>query len=375
MEYIKVPLPELAPAPSFPVKPLLRREWGNGVIVRMPNWLGDAIMALPALTQLRKIIPAHCGLFVVCHPGLTELFQAIPIIDQVIPLTQAHKMWTRQDLRRINRLGAGMAIMLNNSLRDAICFRLARVPRLIGGAARGRSFLLSRSFNFPPRRDAELNQLHHAQKYLAMVYALGAPVWHGELPKFRIDREKIAGSNPETIAAMRSESLLTLAAGAAYGGSKRWPAESFNQVAKHWIEQGGDVAMLGSGKEAAIGAEVLAGLPPEKAFNLAGKTNFQELMALLQRSRFCMANDSGIMHLSAALDGSGIAVFGPTDPSATSPISAHWSIIFEKQPCAPCFKRECPRHDPICMTEINAKKVIKMMDLKSGEANHDQSVS
>lgn len=362
MEYIKIPPAKMAAAPTFPTAPLPRGEWLNGVIVRMPNWLGDAVMALPALTQLRKIIPEYCGLFVVCHPGLAELFRAIPIIDRVIPLHQAHKMWSRSDLRQISRLGAGLAIMFNNSLRDAICLRLARVPKLFGGAARGRSFLLTRSFTYPPRRDAVLNNLHHAEKYLSMVYALGAPHWHGELPGFRIDPEKLAASQPETAAARSHDRLLTLAAGAAYGGSKRWPAENFNLVARHWIERGGSVAMLGSPSEAEIGKEVLAGLPPDKAFNLAGKTNFSELMELLRHARFCVANDSGIMHLSAALGGAGLAVFGPTDPSSTSPISARWSYAFVKQSCAPCFKRECPNHDPRCMTAVDAATVINLMD-------------
>lgn len=351
----------MEPPPAFPVSRLQQRDWRNGVLVRMPNWLGDAVMAFPALVQLKKIIPEHCGLFVVCPPGLVELFETMPLVDRVIGLHQAHRMWNRRDIRQINRIQAGVGLMFNNSLRDALGFRLARVPRLFGAAARGRSLLLTRSFRFPPRRDAHLNHLHHCEKYLSLVYALGAPAWRGEVPAFHIAPEKLVAVAPDVRLALDAPYLLTLAAGAAYGGSKRWPATHFNQVARGWIAQGGNVAVLGSAGERTIGTEVLSDLPAEHAFNLAGKTSFSALLALLQHAAFCVANDSGIMHLSAALGGSGLAVFGPTDPSATCPISSRWSVVFEKQPCSPCFKRECPDGDARCMTAIPASQVIQRM--------------
>jgi len=352
----------MEPAPTFPVSRLQQRDWRNGAIVRVPNWLGDAVMAFPAMVQLKKIIPEHCGLFVVCPPGLVSLFESLPMVNRVIGLHQAHKMWNHKDIRQISRLQAGVAVMFNNSLRDAIGFRLSRVPRLFGAAARGRGILLTRSFHFPPRRDAQLNRLHHCEKYLSMIYALGAPSWRGEVPAFKANPKAAAQTQPETVNALNSPFLLTLAAGAAYGGSKRWPSSEFNKVARHWIQQGGNVAVLGSGSERAIGTEVIAGLPPEHAFNLAGKTSFQDLVALLQHSAYCVANDSGIMHLSAALGGSGLAVFGPTDPSATCPISSRWNVVFEKQTCSPCFKRECPQGNAVCMAAITADQVIMRMN-------------
>ncbi len=351
--------PELAPAPEFPEYPLAAKDWKNGIVVRSPNWLGDAVMTLPALHQLRKLIPENCGLFMVCPPSLKGFYEALPIIDRIVCLTQAHKNWTSQDIKSVNRLHAGLGLMFNNSLRDSIFFKLARVPKLFGAAARGRSFLLAESFEYPPREDRKLNNLHHAEKYLSMVYALGAHTWQGAMPEFDVPSLEDARKNEEIDKAFASGKLMVLAAGAAYGGSKRWPSESFNKVAKYWIEQGGSVAMLGTAKESEIGKEVLADLPADKAINLAGATSLSELMAVLKYSDLCIANDSGIMHLSAALGGSGIAVFGPTDPSATSPVSVRWKVLFEKQPCSPCFKRECPSGSSMCMKAISAAKVIK----------------
>lgn len=357
MDNIKSFRGDLAPAPEFPVKPLSPAQIGNGIIVRVPNWLGDAIMAVPAIMQLKKIIPSPARLFVLCPPGLAAVFECLSCVDQVVKLSGAHKNWTREDRRTIRALGAGAAVLFNNSPRDVIGLRFCGINNLYGTSVRGRGILLRRAFKFPKRRDHQLNNLHHTSKYLSMVMALGAPDWDGTPPEFVLPRglDEVSGKVREIC---RKDKLMTLAAGAAYGGSKRWSSENFRAVSQAWIDDGGFVAVLGTGGEKAIGDEVVAGLPPDKAVNMCGQSDIIELMHLLLNSEICVANDSGIMHLSAALGRKGIAVFGPTDPSSTSPISSRWKILFEKQPCSPCFKRECPRGRSNCMKAIAPEKVI-----------------
>ncbi len=361
MSTVKIKMPELAPAPIFPVYRLKTADWKDGVVVRSPNWLGDAVMTLPALVQLKKILPEHCGLFVVCPPGLKDFYSTIPQVDKIICLHQAHRAWDKDDLRHVRQLRAGVGVLFNNSLRDAIYFRLARVRRLFGAAARGRSFLLTRNYKYPPRLDKHLNNLHHAEKYLSMVYALGAPQWLGEMPAITIGKPEELNCGETLTKVFSSDKVMTLAAGAAYGAAKRWPSDHFHKVSDYWIRRGGCVAILGSASENQIAEEISNGLPPEKCFNLAGATNLQQLMAVLKHSTICIANDSGIMHLSAAIGGRGIAIFGPTDPSSTSPVSADWNIVFEKQPCAPCFERVCPLGTARCMQVVTAEKIIKML--------------
>ncbi|MDD3118551.1 MAG: glycosyltransferase family 9 protein, partial [Victivallales bacterium] len=254
------------------------------------------------------------------------------------------------------------------SLRDAIYFRLAGVRCLFGAAARCRSFLLTRSFRYPPRIDKRLNNMHHAEKYLAMVYALGAPCWQGEMPDIEIG----VSSSPQGEAltrALAAKRVMTLAAGAAYGAAKRWPSDHFRKVADYWIQHGGTVAILGSAGERRIAKEIAAGLPPEHCCDLTGGTDLMQLMTILRHGTICVANDSGIMHLCAALGGRGIAVFGPTDPSATAPVSADWTVVFEKQPCAPCFKRVCPLNSIRCMHIITAEKVIRILKRLTADAS------
>jgi heptosyltransferase-2 len=263
-------------------------------------------------------------------------------------------------VRRVSKIRAGAGILFNNSLRDAIFMRIAGIKHLYGAQARGRSMLLRRSFPFPARLSHRLNNLHHTSKYLSIVKALGASDWDGSLPEFKIKYD-LDQSSPEVRAVCSHPGLMTLAAGAAYGGSKRWSSEKFKEVANWWIKEGGIVAALGSAKEKGIAAEVVDGLPAGKAYNLAGKTDMCELMHLLMDSKICVANDSGIMHLSAVLGKPGIAIFGPTDYSATGPISNYWKILYDKLPCSPCFKRECPYDNNECMELCSSSQVVEQI--------------
>jgi lipopolysaccharide heptosyltransferase II len=351
----------LAPAPEFPVIELTAKQIKAGIIARVPNWLGDAIMAVPALMQLKKIIPPGAELFVICPPALQQIFACMKFIDRVIPLNAAHRNWTTEDRQRVKALNAGAGIFFNNSPRDVIALRRCGVRKLYGTADRMRWLLLTRSFKFPKRRNLILNQLHHTSKYLSMVKALGAPAWDGILPEIELPGQ--LNELPEKIQALcKQPKLLTMAAGAAYGGSKRWSSENFHAVAQQWIADGGFVATLGTAAERKTGAEIVAGLPEQSAINLCGKSTMIELIYLLKSSMLCIANDSGVMHLSALLDRPGIAVFGPTDPSSTSPISPNWQVIYEQQPCAPCFKRECPLGTSVCMTAITPAMVLEKIE-------------
>jgi heptosyltransferase-2 len=349
--------------PSFPLYELKLKQWKDGLVIRSPNWLGDAVMTLPSMMQLRKIIPENCGMFVVCPPSLKYFFESMDIVDYTLALEQAHKFMNKDEWKTLRGLQAGLAVHYSNSLRDAISFKMAGIPRMFGGSARGRSMLFTRTWKYPKRKNKELNNFHHAAKYLSMAYALGAPEWTGELPVFKIQKELNEMAEPVQ-QTLKSEKLLLMAAGAAYGESKRWPANNFTKVSEYWLDSGGTIAMLGTGKEKEIGDEVIKGLPPEKAVNLAGATDLQELMLLIQNASLCIANDSGVMHLAAALGCKGIAIFGSTDPTATSPITDGWKIMFEKQECAPCFTRQCPlpENKYKCLKAITPEKVIEAIN-------------
>ncbi len=331
-------------------------KFRNGIVVRMPNWLGDAVMALPALWQLSKIKPPQCALFVIIPENLRQLFASLDFIDGIITLKNLHRSWSWQEQNILRRFRMGVGILFNNSLRDAVMMKLSGVPLLFGAKARGRSFLLRRSYAFPKNIAGKLAKLHHANKYLAIVYALGAPQWNGELPPVNIKTPPDEMS--ETVRSLcRHAKMLVLGCGAAYGAAKRWESSSFRQVAETHINNGGIVCAVGGKSERTICSEVLSGLPENKAFNLAGMTNMEELMQLLRAAVFVVANDSGVMHLASLLGTPGAAIFGSTDYTATCPIGANWHLLCTERSCAPCFKRVCPIGSRACMKDIPPEAV------------------
>ncbi len=349
-------IPDFGDIPQFPVVQIKNSDWRDGLVVRTPNWLGDAVMAIPALMQLSKIIPEYCGLFVVVPPGLKDLFESLDCVDLVIPLHQAHSAWSSEDKRKLGVLRAGIGHLQNNSLRDAIYFKLAGIPKLYGAAKRGRSILLKRSFKFPKIKDKKLNRLHHAGRYLSMAYAMGAPEWNGELPLFNQAKEPEIMSC-EVRSVLERDKLLVVAPGAAYGEAKMWPTKNFHEICSRWIENGGNVAIIGTAAEKNVAAKVAEGVNENRVANLAGATDMPDLIEILKHADQCVANDSGIMHLSAILGGSGVAIFGSTDPSSTSPVSQKWTILFEQQECAPCFSRTCKFGHYNCLKKITTNMV------------------
>ena len=341
---------------AFPVEKIPNEAFRNGIVVRMPNHLGDAVMALPALKSLRAILPPYCALYVITPAALRQLYPAVEGVDGMILLEKPHRIWSFETLNELRMLRFGVGVLFNNSFRDALMTRLAGVKNLYGAARRGRSILLKRAFKFPPRHDRELAKAHLSKRYLAMTAALGAVPGKPLMPGFDLSRLLI---DPTDLfcALSRHPLHLVLAAGAAYGPAKRWPEENFRTVAQYWTRHGGVVSVVGSAAERAVGDAVIAGLPEEKCFNLCGRTTLNVLMVLLKNAALCVANDSGVMHLAAALGTPGVAVFGPTDPAATAPVTDKWMLLYQQLECAPCFRRECP--DNRCIKTITARQALE----------------
>lgn len=351
--------------PGFQIRKLTPDMFGDGFVVRSSNWLGDAVMSFPALKQLRTILPPHCGLFVLSPAGLAPIYRAMKdVVDQVIPLKDAHSFPSKEEYAQMQHLNAHAGMLFNNSFRDALAMRFGCIKYLYGAKARHRSILLKRAFPFEKRRDHELNYPHQSAKYLSMVYALGAEKWDGVMPQlYPFTAPEKREDNLYTL--LESPHILAIAPGAAYGDGKRWNAGNFKKVAEAWLEKYSDgvVLALGSKAERSGAGEAVAELDHARAVNLAGTTSLDELMVILKRAHQCVANDSGIMHLSAALGSSGVAVFGSTDPAATAPLSQKWTMLYDKLPCSPCFKRDCPLGTKACLDLITPDDVKHVLGL------------
>jgi heptosyltransferase-2 len=331
------------------------------LMVRMPNWIGDAVMATPALGALRRAFPA-AQLTVVANPLVAELFAVHPDCDRVIRFDKrgAHHgaggFW--RFCRELRRERFELAVLLQNAFEAAVMALLAGIPRRAGYRTDGRGFLLSDGV---PAVDKK-HGLHHVDYYLAMLRQLGIACGGRQLHLALTAEEQQWAA-----ATLGSGDWLALNPGASYGAAKRWLPERFAAVADSLVSAYGcRIVLTGGPGEAPIGDDIARGMQ-SPALNLIGRTSVRQLMAVLARCRLVVTNDSGPMHIAAAFGVPIVAVFGPTDHTTTSPLVDNCRIVRHPVDCAPCLMRECPT-DHRCMTGVTAEAVLSASNDLLGSA-------
>ncbi len=337
-----------------------RLPWRNGLVVRAPNWLGDTVMCMPAVKQFRRFLPFGCGLFIACPAPLAPIWAAAPWVDVVGPFSPPRLRG--EDLRRLRGLGAGVGVVLPNSFGSAWDLRRVGPGVRLGRVGNGRRLLLThplRSWRRSACRDS-----HQLGCYLEIAAAFGAvePSPAADL----VVEDALGTASRLGVCRTSDVPWLALAPGAAFGPAKQWPAEAFSHVARDWTRRGGRVVVVGTDRERPLADAVLEGLAG--ALNLAGSTSLGELMAVLSVVQAVVANDSGAMHLAAALGTPGVAVFGSTDPVATGPLGDRWIVLRQEFPCSPCFRRTCalPEADYRCLRAIPPERVLAALERLRG---------
>jgi heptosyltransferase II len=320
------------------------------LVVFAPNWLGDAVMALPALADVQRARPGT-AVTVAARPSVAPLFGLVAGVAEVIALDSRPSMWGGgSPALAQGRFDA--ALLMPNSFYVARIARSAGIRERWGYATQGRGWLLTRRVP-PPSR------LHQAAYYQHLTRSLGfAP---GPLVPILdlLPAQRAVGAELLRSAGWDGRApFVVFAPGAAYGGAKRWPAASFAAVATDLGRAGLTAVIIGSGDDARSGADMLAALDADAtAINLIGRTDLLALAGVLVASRGLITNDSGAMHLAAALGVPVTAVFGPTDEAATHPLGrAPARIMTHAVWCRPCMLRECPL-DRRCMTGISPESV------------------
>lgn len=350
------------------------------ILVRSVNWLGDAVMTTPALRRLRECFP-QARITLLAPAKLAGLWQHQPDISDCVALPESGGVWAAGKL--IRTVAPDLALILPNSPRSALEAWLGRVPRRIGYARPWRNWLLTTVVPARPdrirmrkRSVAEIQELirrnvpatvyplsaHQTNEYLELVAALGAspapcpPRLAVTEDELREVREKFLRGGPSRDGRV----LIGLNPGAEYGPAKRWPVERFAEVAKSLADYAVFLILGGKG-DVALAGELEQALQAARAayVNAAGRTTLRELCALLRCCRVLLTNDTGPMHLAAALGTPVVVPFGSTSPELTGPgepgSNAH-RLLRCGAPCSPCFLRECPI-DFRCMTGITAESV------------------
>ena len=371
------------------------------LLIRGVNWLGDAVMTTPALARLRERFPStHIALLT--RSKLANLWRGHPSLNEVIEIPDSAGVWSvasklrawRRPDSQDSQSGFQLAVILPNSPRSALECRLARIPERVGYARPWRNWMLTRAIGSRPghrpmhkRSPDEIRKLiagpaaalptaaapsagaHQIHEYLYLAAALGtdpAPL----PPRLEVSPAEIESARKKFLPAMPgsatqgpagSRIFLGLNPGAEYGAAKRWPAERFAAVACETLKQvqGCTWLLFGGPTDRPI-CDQIAGRVGGDIQNLAGKTSLRELMSLLKLCGVLLTNDTGPMHVAAALGVPVVVPFGSTSPELTGPIRApdlRHQILTAGVPCSPCFLRECPI-DFRCMTEISVERVM-----------------
>ena len=336
------------------------------ILVRATNWIGDSVMTLPALMEIRKNFP-HAQISVLLRPWVRPIFESLPYVDHIITYDKKKGMVQNlmEFMRIISLLRAkqfDMAILFQNAFEAALIAFMSGIRVRLGHDTDGRGFLLSH----PVKKG---KGQHHIKNYLDILRKIGLEAEELD-PVLSIKDEYItdAQSVLKEDGVESGEFVVALAPGAIYGPAKRWPAEYFATIGDWAVERwGAKVLIMGSNRERDICSHV-QGIMRERAINLCGKTPLGISMGIIKSCNMLISNDSGLMHIGAALGVPTIAIFGSTDPQETGPRGPCYRIIKHDISCSPCFRRECP-HNLECLYSVRPEEVWEKMEELQNEAS------
>lgn len=334
------------------------------ILVVAPSWIGDTVLSQPLLTLIKQQHPT-ARIEVLAPAWSAPLLARMDEVDAIITSPFAHgefNFWARYALGR--RLSSAVhldtashnfsrAYVLSNSWKSALVPFFARIPQRIGYHGEARYGLLTERHRLDKALHPQL-----AQRYAALI---------GPVPEM-LPRPALQSSPAQQSAARQALELPAQGApvifcpGAEYGPAKRWPAWHFAKLAQRIVAPDTPIWLLGSSKDVVIGEQIVQA-SDGAAVNLCGKTSLDQAIDLIATARAVVTNDSGLMHVAAALDRPLVALYGSSSPLYTPPLSPVAHIVRKDLPCSPCFKRECPLGHLDCLNGLKPDDVIKFLPL------------
>jgi heptosyltransferase-2 len=331
------------------------------ILVRATNWVGDAVMTLPALEALRENFPSS-SITVMGKPWMLPLLEDHPAVNHIITLKKNGRfvedlVEVMRVVREIRKNRFDLAVLFQNAFEAALLAYLGRIRFRLGYNTDGRGFLLSHKVI----RSDEVLHVHQVEYYLSILRAMD---WEAASrdPSLFVARRALKGAEGimDSNGIGQGDFVVGLAPGAIFGEAKRWPAERFSKIGDWAVERwGAKILVMGSDKEMDI-CSALSDSMTYRPVNLCGRTTLGQAIGLISQCGFFVTNDSGLMHVAAALGVATVAIFGSTDPVATGPRGPKTKVVRHDVTCAPCLKPSCPT-DFRCMLGIEPEEVWEAM--------------
>ena len=325
-------------------------------LIVAPAWIGDAVMAQPLFVRLQQHLPG-LQLDALAPRWVAPVLQRMPQIGEVIDNPFAHgelSLAARYRLaRELAKKGYQRAYVLPNSAKSSLIPWLAAIPERIGFTGESRYGLINRRHALDP---IALPQM--SERFAQLAEAPGAPLPR-PLPLPRLDSTAAQQAQArDALGLAPAEKIAVFCPGAEYGPAKRWPARHFATLADELGRRGYAVWLLGSAKDRPVGDEIVRLASAGTPLNLCGTTSLAQAIDLIAAASVVVCNDSGLMHVAAALDRPLVAVYGSSSPGFTPPLSPRAQIISLQLPCSPCFKRECPLGHLDCLNRLEPPRVL-----------------
>ncbi len=342
------------------------------IVIRAPNWIGDAIMATASIEALIRIFP-DAKIYIAARPWVAPIFKSHKGIKGIIELSHSAKGSIKElilDAKKLKEKRFDLAVILPNSIESALVPFLARIPIRIGHNSQGRSLLLTHPIEVPSFKKTR----HEIFYYLNISAYIETKVKGstsilldskevGEPPlRLYVDEDDLRAGDKilRDLNIDTTKGLIGFNPGAAYGPAKCWPTEKFKELSKLiTAEFPHSILVFGTKKEIPISNEIAKA--SSRVYSLCGKTSLNEVIAIISKLDLMVTNDSGLMHVSAALDIPSISIFGSTNPVTTGPWSKRAIVVRKALECSPCLKRECPRKDMdfACMKQISVEEIFE----------------
>lgn len=344
----------------------LRPDRVRRILVRAPNWIGDAVMCAPALQGLRQFFSSS-EITLLARSAVEQLLRDHSSVDRTVAYEHqglhAGFIGKIRMAKTLKSLEFDLAILFPNSFESALVAWMARIPRRYGYATDGRQWFLTDAI-FPSLEEKKLHQVRYYEELIRPL----CPTYSFQPPELQVSAQDVETADQllATFAVSAGGVLLGLNPGSMYGGAKRWLPERFAEAADRIVESlstnrisGAEArcVIVGAPGEERLGHEI-AGLMRTDPIVLSGQTSLGVLKAVIQRCRLFLSNDTGPMHIANALGVPVIAVFGPTDHTTTSPFASGYVVVRTPVDCSPCLLRECPI-DHRCMTGLTVEQVVQ----------------